>query len=300
MAVKRKTTPSRSSRSWKDINQNVKPKSMSAAARKRLLAQRVRKFALITVAIIVGGFVGRAVLLSEKGPELLAKAGRELPVRNIEIQTDGSITRGWILDYLDLDREEIDLLTLSLVDLKERLTRVPQIRSVEVERKFPDTLAISVSERIPIAKIAAVNKRGSREILTVDEQGLVYSGVNYSKKRLKILPYLDGIRLKRSPAGGFENVSGMDEVAKLFYEASTYAPGIYSSWEVVSLEAMPSVITKSRTARKVIFQPGDYRAQLARLDYILDYYRGNLINPIPVIDLTLGSQVPVQAVLAKR
>ena len=300
MATKRKTTPSRKSRSWKDIDQNVKPKSMSDVARKRLLMQRVRKFALIAVAIMVGGFVGRAVLLSEKGPELLAKAGRELPVREIEVESDGSITRKWILEYLDLDREKVDLLTLNLVELKERLMEVPQIQTAEVARKFPDTLAISISERVPIAKIAAVDKRGSRAILTVDGEGVVYSGVNYSKKRLKRLPYLDGIRLKRSAAGGFENVLGMDEVARLFYEASAYAPGIYSTWSVVSLEALPSIITKSKAARKVVFQPSGYRDQLARLDYILDYYRGNLLNPIPVVDLTLGSQVPVKAVLARR
>jgi len=300
MAARRNPSISRKSRSWKDIDQNVKPKAMSDVARKRLLTSRFRKFALIAVAVVIGAFVGRAVLLSEKGPELLAKAGRELPVREIEVETDGSITRRWILEHLELDREFLDLLTLDLGTLKARILELPQVRGAEVARKFPDTLSISIEEREPIAKVAALDKRGRRTLLAIDGEGVVYSGVNYSRKRMKSLPYMDGIRLKRDPDGGFQNISGMDEVARLFFEASAYAPSIYRSWQVVSLEAFPNIITKSKVAKEVVFKPGDYRAQLSRLDYILDYYRGNLLNPIPMVDLTLGGQVPVKAVLAER
>jgi len=298
MAQKRKTTISRKSRSWKDIDQNVKPKAMSDVARKRMLTARVRKFALIAVAVVIGGFVGRALLLSEKGPELLAQAGRELPVREIKIETDGFITDQWILDYLELNREEIDLLTLDLISLKENLMKVSQIRTAEVAREFPDTLAIFVSEREPLAKIAGVDKRGNRNLLTVDADGVVYSGVNYSKKLLRNLPYLDGIRLKRADEGGFKEVKGMDEVSKLLDEASAYAPAIYRSWMIVSLAEFPNIITKSKAVKKAVFKPGDYRSQLAQLDYILDYDRGNRVDPIPMVDLTLGSQVPVEVSVA--
>ena len=56
----------------------------------------------------------------------------------------------------------------SITDVKKRLESISWIRSVEVQRKFPDKIYIRVSERTPIAILQSKNR-----LYLVDSEGVV-------------------------------------------------------------------------------------------------------------------------------
>ena len=143
------------SRSWKDIDQDVKAKSMSSTALKRAIFCRCRKFAFysILVIVLVGG--AKLFLMTEGVSTALTRAGKSLPIKSIEIESD-ALSREWVLNYLGLDGDETpNLLGLDLGSLKERLELQPQVSSVKIARQLPDTLYIAIEEREPIAKVLA-------------------------------------------------------------------------------------------------------------------------------------------------
>jgi len=289
------------SRSWKDIDQDVKAKSMSSTALKRAIFSRCRKFAFYSILVIalLGG--AKLFLMTEGVSTALTRAGKSLPIKSIEIESD-ALSREWVLNYLGLDGDETpNLLGLDLGSLKERLELQAQVSSVKIARQLPDTLYIAIQEREPIAKVLAEDVERGRITLLVDRTGVVYEGIGYDSKRISLLPFLDGIRLKRNE-GQYDAITGMEHVGKLLSEAFEIAPHIYRSWKVVSLEALPKLIVKSNFAKEIIFEPvlTDYRRQLAELDYIIDYHKSHSYKSIAKVDLTMNSQVPVTNVAMTR
>lgn len=279
---------------WKDIDQGVKPKTMSKASKQRVLMGRVRWFLGVAAIVVVVVVVAKFVLFSPVGPRLLAQAGEALPVARVEVTTDGVLSREFVLNMMELHEGETDLLALDIDVLKDRLIAIPQVRDAEVERHFPDSLAITIEEREPIVRILARRATGETIALLVDGEGYVFEGEDFDTKFLRSLPSLGGVSLKRE-GRGYARIDGMKDVNDLLMEAKAVAPHIYRSWRVVSLEQSPNIVVRSKFAKEVIFEPGNYRQDLAQLDYVLDYYRGQVVNTVASIDLTLGNQVPVRA-----
>lgn len=294
----RKTTRKRAptkTKSWKDIDQAVKPKAMSEVTRRRVIATRVKWVAGLLAVAGCAAFAFKATVYSDKGAELLANAGDALIVRTIDIQNVGVIGDGFVLDNLGL-RGELDLLKLDIEEMQKRLLSIGQIVDASIQCKFPDELLIVIEERDPIARLRARDVTGEIIDLLVDREGIVYEGMDYEARFLRSLPALGGVVLRRE-GDGYARVAGMQEVDALLSEAKMIAPHLYRSWRIVSLERSPQIIARSKMAKEVVFDPGNYRRELARLDYILDYYKGAMVKEVASIDLTLGTQVPVRATM---
>lgn len=232
--------------------------------------------------------------LIAKGPELLSRAGEFSPIRSVEIETDGFLERDWLLDYLALGAEE-SLLTVDLAGLKSRLEALGQVDNAEVERRFPDTLVVSLQERQPIARIAGLRANGEKLALFVDRTGAVFECERIDPSLIRSLPFLDGIKLKKRN-GGFASIPGIEPLAELLSEAQAIAPHLYRRWRIVSLEKSDRLIVRGRMAKQIEFDAGSgFRDQLGRLDYIIDHYRSLGWRSIEHVDLTLGDQVPVRS-----
>ncbi len=283
-----------SSRSWKDISQEVKPKAMSSTAWKRLQVGRLKRIGLALVVAIVAIGALRFATNVNHGPRLLNTAGKELPVRHVEVVSDGVLGKEWILNQLDLDALGNNLLKIDVASVQQEFEAIPQVKRAQIEKQYPDTLFISIQEREPIARIVARNASGERLRLLVDGEGVVYEGVHYDSSLINVLPYLDIKGLKKED-GRFLKIEGLDEVGKLLSEAKSIAPHLYRSWKVVSLKDSPHIIVRSRTVKEARFEPKNYRRQLAKLDYIIDYNRSRMMGQVAKVDLTLGAQVPVKA-----
>ena len=281
MDRKKELGASRKTSSWKDIDQDVKAKGISKTAFKRILLSRCRAAGAILGAVLILAVALKLFFMNEDLSVSLSKAGRALPVKVILLESD-ALPRDWVLEYLDLSDRELGLLGF------------PH-GPVLVRRPF------SVNEREPVAKVLAEDVRRGRLTLLVDRYGIVYEGIGYGAKQIKSLPYLDGIRLRQAE-GGFEPLIGMEPVANLLSQAREVAPHLYQSWKVVSLAEYPRLIVKSGFVREVIFEKDepDFRRQISRLDYIVDYYKSHAYSKVAKVDLTMNSQVPVEQSLVAR
>jgi cell division protein FtsQ len=64
------------------------------------------------------------------------------------------------------------LATVDISAVAIRVARVPAVESVQVERSWPHTVVITVTERVPVATVST-----AQGVLLVDRAGVVYRGV---------------------------------------------------------------------------------------------------------------------------
>jgi cell division protein FtsQ len=127
---------------------------------------------------------------------------------------------------------------------------------------------------------------------------VVFEGVGYEPATLARIPWLDGVKLRRSAHSGIEPIVGMERTAQLLQTAQSMVPGLFADWHVVSLARVDSdreITVRSSLIPEIIFDvQGEFPSQLARLDYIVDYLHARGAPPLQRIDLAVGGQVPVE------
>jgi cell division protein FtsQ len=281
-------------RSWRDINQSVNTRAMTSQGRRRFGWNLVRMFGttlLIGAACAIGIYLWRGF---ETPVETLGPVASGEPVRDVVVLTDGVLADAWVLERLALP-EGILLMSVDLEAMKAALEMEGQVRAAIVKRDYPDTLVVTLAERMPIVRVMVPLEPGKPEAMLVGRDGFVYRGYHYDPQMVATLPWIDGIRLSRE-GDGFAPIQGMDRVSDLLLAARQEAPHLASQIRVVSLAEHPLMIVKTRSAEKIIFEGENYRRQFGRLDFILDHYR-DAVGPevrFKRIDVSIEAQVSVQ------
>ncbi len=128
----------------------------------------------LAVAIVLGAPVwwwqsGRAVEVAGElyGRALAASAEHGLAVRKVLCRGRNETSRAAILEALKVKRGQ-PILAFDPQAAKERLEALVWVRTAAVERRLPDTIAVRLSERRPLA----LWQRNGR-LLLVDEEGVV-------------------------------------------------------------------------------------------------------------------------------
>lgn len=290
--------PNTSTRSWRDIPQPVKPRTMGREGKKRL-------------AMSVGNIVGVVLLLGalgwggyelanlwETNPKRITSPTKGVPLRDFVVRTDGVLDKAWVQRTLDLPKSA-SLMELDLASLKVELEESGQVSKAVIERRFPDVLVVTLQERTPVVRIMARIGDASPVVFVVSRDGSVYSGFGYNAEMIDALPFIDGVKLVREGAG-FARIEGLDVVADLLGTAQVSAPLLYRSFKVVSLARFAldrTLLVKSAEVEAITFgssQDSFYR-QLARLDYILaETRRQNAPAQLKTVNLSIGDkQVPI-------
>jgi cell division protein FtsQ len=113
---------------------------------------------------------------------------------------------------------------------------------------------------------------------------------------IETLPWLDGVKLVRQDET-FLPIAGMDTVAELLGKAKLEAEHLYRTWRIVSLARLESdgeIEVRDKNVSKIYFGTNeDFFRQLARLDLLIDTARLQTEKSPSVINLSIGSQVPV-------
>ncbi len=262
-------------RSWRDIHQDIAPRSMSGEGRKRLAFSTLKTIGIIAIVCtsLWGGY--ELFLLWQHDPVTLKAPVKNSPVREIVLQSDGPLDHAWVSRTLDLPKG-IDMMELDLYALRERLLAHGQVRTAVLARKFPDKLSVVLEERMPVARVRVPSLDGSLTDYFVARDGFVFSGINFTADRTDLLPYLDGLKLKRT-AKGFSPVEGMETVSDLLGTARINAFELYSRWRIVSLARLAVdgvIVVRSTDVPEITFGTrDDFLKQLAQLDLIIDRTR---------------------------
>jgi cell division protein FtsQ len=130
---------------------------------RRGLAPRLRRLAVwvgVPVAVIVAVLIAAAAIsyrasniaVLHEVPARLAQATAALGFRVTDIRVEGRATtdRATILEALNA-RPGTPMLAVDPVRAKQRLESLPWVRSAVIERRFPDTIYVSLVEREPLA-----------------------------------------------------------------------------------------------------------------------------------------------------
>lgn len=292
-----KATPP-ATRTWRDLTQTVSPRAITPAGRKRshLAALRFTGGLVILAACLYAAFEFYRVW--QANPAHVAATAETHPLRSIQLRTDGVLSTDWIHQTLALPTEA-GLMDLDLSSLRARLLAHGQIRTAVLTRRFPDTLEITLEERVPIIRILLRDSPSSPSRLhLVDRRGHVYPGHGYASDLITSLPWLGGVRLVRA-GHGYAPVSGMEAIAQLLTTALANTPSFHRAIEVISLERFPSdalLLVRTPAVEEITFNSrDDFYRQLAQLDFILAELRPDpSAPPLASINLAVsGRQIPV-------
>ncbi len=283
-------------RSWRTIRQEVSAPAMSRKGLQRQIG-RWLKISLVSLSLGVAGWGIFTVVHSwTTDRSALAAAVHSAPVREVVLITDGVLAQKWVNGVLALPKP-ISLMALDLPALRDKLLAHGQVRGAVLTRNFPDTLAITLQERSPVARVQASEGFGSTKQLLVAKDGAVYEGLNYDKALLASLPWLDGIRLVKSGTG-YAPIPGMADVSALLSTAQLQAPHLYRGWLIVSLARLAEadeIIVKAQDVPQIVFsRKRDFYKQVAQLDYVIDAAQVLPEPSLQSINLTLEGQVPVR------
>ncbi len=281
--------------SWRDIRQTVSSKKITVHAKKRFWKYLAKTLA--ASATVVGIGLGIVYLVSYFDSEKTSAVSlvESTPIEEVILLTDGVLPDEWITKRLELP-DGVGLMEVDIEGIKNRLEAEGQVKSAVITRDFPGTLVVSLHEQVPVIRLLARSKNGQTQMMLVGKDGVVYKGQGYSRQLLRGLPFLDGVRLVRE-GNGFKPIPGIDSISDLLQLTRQEAPHLYSTWKTVSLKDSPRLTVKTKDVSEIVFEPGNFRRQLAKLDYILDYYRRAAGEDMERIDLSFRDQVAVEVEL---
>ena len=140
----------------KEKNTNSKA---SAATRKKTGVNRwkyARVFLIIAIIMILLGGIIVGLWLFQHA---LFAGNTRFTLRKVEVQSSGwwNARSKLVTQYLKLTPGKDNLFSLNLPSLRKKLKKIPNVESAKVFRSLPDTLTVSLFERIPRARLLSAN-----------------------------------------------------------------------------------------------------------------------------------------------
>jgi cell division septal protein FtsQ len=146
--------------------------------RNRRILVALSKIALV-LALVAGIYFG-----TRAGMKRFFFDNPEYALATIVIRTDGTLQRDQVLKTAQL-REGINIFSVNLAQVHDRLQRLAQVDEVQVERKLPNEIDLQITERKPIAWITSektlADPFASDVAFLIDARGIVM-------KEKKLLP----------------------------------------------------------------------------------------------------------------
>jgi cell division protein FtsQ len=127
-------------------------------------------------------------ILLVAGGTFIALRSDLLTVQQVNIEGTSSLDQGALVEISGLQGES--MLRLPLDDARRRLLATPAIRSVTIERNWPNAVTITVEERLPVAFWSA----GGHEYV-VDQDGVVLAAGTPDGPAPRIIDLTSGLSL---------------------------------------------------------------------------------------------------------
>jgi cell division protein FtsQ len=257
--------------------------------RENRLQIRRRFSAFLKVTLVVGAIAGVAF----GGRGMVNRLVWENPtyaLADIRVATDGLLTRVQVLELLEV-WEGKNIFTVDVAKMRRELDALPQVEKAEIRRHLPDRLEIRISERQPVAWVAAsatAELGVGVDSLLVDTRGYVMRTRKVLPEHLA-LPRIIGVVMEDVAPGQklptAEALSAL-ELIKLSVEDLRWQPRVVDVSKGYCL-----VVTDDRKAR-VTFGFENIEGQLGRLRQLLDYVEPQS-RELQSVNLMLERNIPV-------
>ncbi len=293
-----KSSDSKSASSWKKLKKS-KPKSRRASSSWRARMRRIFKFS--RWAALAAVLIGLAYGANYAWKNLCIDdvfAPKRKPLKSVEFKSDGAITAGWLAGILKIPKGST-ISDVNIFHIKKILEEVSQIKSVSVERAYPDILRIEIEELKPMAKLV-VDVDSRRTLFLVSPGGDVFRPVCYATETLDGLILVEGAKFESG-----EKMAGAEKLREFLEAARGRFPDEFPKWASVDISqlesiTLPLISVTTRGGTKIVFDAAEPKKQFDKLDYILRYSKQKSLNDFERIDLSLKDRADAKLRTAPR
>jgi cell division protein FtsQ len=268
---------------------DVKVRSHKATQhRNRRILVIVSKIVL-ALAVCAGAVAGVRI-----GAKRLFFENPDYQLSSIEVQTDGTLQREQVLKAANL-RDGVNIFSVNLARVHDDLQQLPQVDDVQVVRKMPSEIDITVTERKPIAWITAEKQLNdpfsSDGAFLIDARGVLM-------KQKKLLPEYLGLPLitgcsSESLEPG-KTVGSFEAKAALELLRLSTRSFMQTRFQVREIDVSKGycLVVSDKTHARVTFGFDNLEPQLQRLEQFL-VWADDSKREIETVNLLVQRNVPV-------
>ncbi len=213
---------------------------------------------------------------------------------NIAIQTDGTLQREQILK-IGLLREGENIFAVNLAEVHDRLQRLPQVDEVQVERKMPNEIDITITERKPIAWITSEKAISdpfvSDAAFLVDARGILMKEKKLLPEYLA-LPLIAGCSSESLVPGRVVDSAEAKAALELLRLTTTSFMQTRFQIREVDVSKGYCLLVTDKNHTQVMFGFDNLAGQMQRLEQFL-IYSDDSQKEIATVNLLVARNIPV-------
>jgi cell division protein FtsQ len=250
---------------------------------KRVLTRRslvILFLAVLAVAVLFGVYKGLAYTGS-----LFFSRNPRFEIKHILISSDGRLTGAQLREYAGVEKGT-NLFAVDFDALREQLETVPLVESVNIQRRFPSTLVITVTERVAVAQIRG---RSHGIPFLVDRHGVVMPATRSGQA----LPLIEGLKIDTLRPGSRVDDPGVLQALDILTACEALGLGAQVALESFDLNYPEFITVRVNGETTVRFPRHSARDKLIRMVSVLQLAREQG-RRVKTVDLTPdGRNVPV-------
>ena len=241
--------------------------------------------AVLLVTVVLAGIVW-VVLLGTKiiGQALFSENDRFV-IRHLNIRSDGKLQPEHIREYAHID-EGMNLFAVDLKQVRDDLVSVPIVSAVSVRRELPDTLEITVSERIPAARLG---EESTGYPLAVDRGGFVLGPTSTSQQ----LPSITGLQEKGLRPGAQVGDASVKNALHILELCDSPSFSRFLKVRNVDISHSEYLEVYLLRGERILLSRENVDVKLAKLCEIMKH-TADMGQAIAAIDMTVEKNFPVQ------
>jgi len=208
----------------------------------------------------------------------------------IDIEPHGRFTEYVIRQAANLEKGQ-NLWTLNLPKITKDLETLPYVSTAKVERHFPDTLTIHITERVPVVKIVGLNSDlGNRETFYLDRDRYVLKPRD--NETPQILPEIVGLTNAELDPGVQLDQPSLSRALDILDAINHSSLNTTISVRTINLSDPLSITMTTTQDMSIRFQFDSLDEQLRRLKQVFEK-ADEMAKTVHTVDLTLNRNVPV-------
>ncbi len=256
--------------------------------RNRRVLLVVSKIALV-IALCAGAYYGVRTGLSR-----FFFDNPDYRLKTIAVRTDGTLQRDQVLKAGEL-AEGLNIFSVNLAQVHDRLQQLPQVDDVQVERKMPNEIDITITERKPIAWItsekAIADPFASEVAFLVDARGILMKEKKLLPEYLA-LPLITGCTSEALVPG--KTVASFEAKTALELLRLTTTSFMQTRFQIREVDVSKGycLLVTDKNHTRVMFGFDHLDQQMQRLEQFL-VYSDDTQRPIETVNLLVARNIPV-------
>jgi cell division protein FtsQ len=272
----------------KKRSQNILDVKIRAHAAATQRNSKIMKW--LCVFILIASACGGVYWGAREGLRRFVFENPDYALRSLEIVTDGALSREEVIATTGI-REGANIFSINLAQAQRNLSKQPRVELAEITRTLPGKISINITERKPVAWVAAKNEEDPStdpKSFLVDRRGTLISVKNFLPEYLH-LPIIYGIPTDNLEAG--ETVDTFELRAALdLVRITSDSPRVQI--RSIDLSKRYCMIATDRNRARITFALEKIDEQLDRLAAVMDHVESTK-QEIQTVNLMVQRNIPV-------